>query len=148
MRLAMRLPEKKPGDTSIANDIDPRDEADAEIIDLAQRNAFVAQTSIADANHLGDSMLQALRFEGPALVQVYAPSPSRHGFMPQQSLMQAQLAIASRALPLFRYSPTAAGVFGLRIGAVHVARKEKLGARVADDVTLLDALDEPAVRVQ
>ena len=42
MRLAMRLPEKKPGDTTIANDIDPRDEADAEIIDLAQRNAFPA----------------------------------------------------------------------------------------------------------
>lgn len=42
MRLAMRLPEKKPGATPVANDIDPRDEADAEIIDLAQRNAFPA----------------------------------------------------------------------------------------------------------
>ncbi len=42
MRLAMRLPEKKPGDDRIANDIDPRDDTDAEIIDLAQRNAFPA----------------------------------------------------------------------------------------------------------
>ncbi|MEZ5681738.1 MAG: TrbI/VirB10 family protein [Erythrobacter sp.] len=42
MRLAMRLPEKKSGKTTIANDIDPRDETDAEIIDLAQRNAFPA----------------------------------------------------------------------------------------------------------
>ena len=42
MRLAMRLPEKKAGSDTIANDIDPRDEADAEIIDLAQRNAFPA----------------------------------------------------------------------------------------------------------
>lgn len=41
MRLAMRLPEKKVGD-GIANDIDPRDETDAEVIDLAQRNAFPA----------------------------------------------------------------------------------------------------------
>ncbi len=40
MRLAMRLPEKQPGDGPIANDVDPRDEAGAEIIDLAQRNAF------------------------------------------------------------------------------------------------------------
>ncbi len=40
MRLAMRLPEKKPGPGGIANDVDPRDEADAEVIDLAQRNAF------------------------------------------------------------------------------------------------------------
>ena len=42
MRLAMRLSEKKPGDTGIANDVDPRDETDAEVIDLAQRNAFPA----------------------------------------------------------------------------------------------------------
>lgn len=41
MRLAMRLPAKK-GNDGIANDIDPRDEADAEVIDLAQRNAFPA----------------------------------------------------------------------------------------------------------
>lgn len=40
MRLAMRLPEKKPGKETVANDVDPREEADAEIIDLAQRNAF------------------------------------------------------------------------------------------------------------
>ena len=85
------------------------------LLALAQRNAFVAQTSIADADHLGDSMLQALRFDGPALIQVYAPSPVRHGFVPRQALAQAQLAIASRALPLFRYNPTAAGVFGLRM---------------------------------
>ncbi|WP_369027009.1 TrbI/VirB10 family protein [Qipengyuania sp. RANM35] len=42
MRLAMRLLEKKSGQTQVANDIDPRDEADAEVIDLAQRNAFPA----------------------------------------------------------------------------------------------------------
>ncbi|WP_247712249.1 TrbI/VirB10 family protein [Qipengyuania qiaonensis] len=42
MRLAMRLPEKKSGNNGIANDVDPRDDTDAEIIDLAQRNAFPA----------------------------------------------------------------------------------------------------------
>ena len=42
MRLAMRLPEKKPGSAGIANDVDPRDETDADVIDLAQRNAFPA----------------------------------------------------------------------------------------------------------
>ena len=40
MRLAMRLPEQKPGDSGAANDIDPREGSDAEVIDLAQRNAF------------------------------------------------------------------------------------------------------------
>ena len=43
MRLAMRLPAKKPGET-IANDLDPRDGETAEIIDLASRNAFPAVT--------------------------------------------------------------------------------------------------------
>ncbi|MBX7495204.1 type VI secretion protein [Qipengyuania sp. 6B39] len=38
----MRLPEKTAGTEKFANDIDPRDEADAEVIDLAQRNAFPA----------------------------------------------------------------------------------------------------------
>ena len=40
MRLAMRLPEKKPGDSGVANDIDPREGSDAEVIDRAQRNGF------------------------------------------------------------------------------------------------------------
>ena len=85
------------------------------LLALAQRNAFVAQTSVADPVHLGESMLQALGYEGPALIQVYAPSPRRHGYASEQTLLQAQLAVASRVLPLFRYDPRADGVFGSRI---------------------------------
>ncbi len=43
MRLAMRLPARKPGETA-ANDLDPREGESAEIIDLASRNAFPAVT--------------------------------------------------------------------------------------------------------
>lgn len=39
MKLAMRMPPKS-GLSDAANDVDPRDGADAEIIDLAQRNSF------------------------------------------------------------------------------------------------------------
>jgi len=85
------------------------------LLALGQRNAFVAQTSVADPDHLGESMQQALGYEGPALLQVYAPSPTRHGFPSCQTVAQAELAVASRALPLFRYDPTADGVFGSRI---------------------------------
>jgi len=85
------------------------------LLALAQRNAFVAQTSVADPVHLGESMLQALGYDGPALIQVYAPSPTRHGFASEQTLALAQLAITCRAMPLFRYDPTAEGVFGSRI---------------------------------
>ena len=82
---------------------------------LAQRKAFVAQSSVADAAHFAGCLSRALRHPGPALVQVYAPSPRRHGFEPQQALVQAQQAVECRALPLFLYDPAAEGVFGLRI---------------------------------
>jgi len=85
------------------------------LLALAQRNAFVAQTSVADPVHLGESMLKALHCEGPALLQLYAPSPSRDGFASRQTLAQAEFAVTSRALPLFRYDPTAKGVFGSRM---------------------------------
>jgi len=85
------------------------------LLSLAQRNAFVAQTSVADPAHLGESMLQGLHYDGPALIQVYAPSPTRHGFAADQTLTQAENAVASRAMPLFRYDPTVEGVFGSRI---------------------------------
>ena len=85
------------------------------LLALAQRNAFVAQTSVADPVHLGESMLKALHCEGPALLQLYAPSPSRDGFASRETLAQAEFAVASRALPLFRYDPTAKGVFGSRM---------------------------------
>jgi len=85
------------------------------LLALAQRKAYVAQTSVANSEHLGESVLHALAYEGPALVQVYAPSPRRHGFIPRQTLAQARLAVDCRALPLFRYNPHAEGVFGSRI---------------------------------
>jgi len=85
------------------------------LLALAQRNAFVAQTSVADPVHLGESVLQALGYDGPALIQVYAASPTRHGFASERSVQQAELAITSRTLPLFRYDPTADGVFGSRL---------------------------------
>jgi pyruvate-ferredoxin/flavodoxin oxidoreductase len=92
---------------------DPR--AGLSLLALAQRNAYVAQCSVARPAHFAESLLQALRHDGPALIQVYAPSPARHGFASDRALEQAQLAVASRALPLFRYDPEGEGVFGSRI---------------------------------
>ena len=43
MRLAMRLPNGKSGQ-GVANDVDPREVEQAEVIDLASRNAFPAVT--------------------------------------------------------------------------------------------------------
>ena len=96
------------------------------LLALAQRNAFVAQTSVADAVHLGDSVLDALRFGGPALIQAYAPSPSRHGFPSELSVHQAALAVSSRAMPLYRYDPSADGVFGSRLSLAGNPQPEEL----------------------
>ena len=93
----------------------PAGRANLGLLALAQRNAFVAQSSVANPVHLGDSMLGALDFDGPALVQVYAPSPGRHGFASEQALQQSEHAINTRAMPLYRYDPRADGVFGSRI---------------------------------
>ncbi len=85
------------------------------LLALAQRNAFIAQTSISDPRHLSQSVLNALRFNGPALINVHAPSPERHGFAMDRTVEQARLAVASRAMPLFRYDPAGEGVFGTRL---------------------------------
>jgi pyruvate-ferredoxin/flavodoxin oxidoreductase len=92
---------------------DPR--AGLGLMALSQRDAYVAQTSISDATHLGECMLEALAYAGPALLQVYAPSPMRHGYASRQTLDQARLAVDSRVLPLFRYDPRGDGVFGSRM---------------------------------
>lgn len=85
------------------------------LLALAQRNAYVAQTSIAEPSHYRQSVREALRFGGPALIRVHAPSPEQHGFAMDKTIEQAKLALASRAIPLFRYNPENEGVFGSRL---------------------------------
>ena len=85
------------------------------LLALAQRNAYVAQTSLAEPDHFGASVMQALAYDGPALVQVYAPSPSRDGYAIDGLVEQSHRAVAARTLPLFCYDPRAEGVFGSRI---------------------------------
>ncbi len=85
------------------------------LVALAQRNAYVAQCSIANTEQLNQSMREALHYHGPALLRIHAPSPLRHGFASDQTLQQAVHAVNSRAFPLFRYNPEHAGVFGTRI---------------------------------
>lgn len=82
---------------------------------LAQRKAFVAQSSIAAPEHLRQSVREALKFGGPALISLNVPSPERHGFAATATLQQAENAILSRTQPLFRYSPDGEGVFGSRL---------------------------------
>ena len=97
----------------LAAGTDPRNNLG--LMALAQRRAYVAQTSIAEPAHFRHSVREALGFAGPALIRVHAPSPGRHGFAANRTLEQARLAVSSRAFPLFRYHPAGQGVFGSRI---------------------------------
>ena len=100
-------------DAPLAAARDPK--ADLGLLAVAQRSAYVAQTSVAAAAHLRQSMREALKYKGPALIHVHVPSPGRHGFHVNQAMRQARLALDSRAFPLFRYDPQGEGVFGSRI---------------------------------
>lgn len=115
------------------------------LLALVQRNAYVAQTSIAFADHFALCLEQALGFRGAALVQVCAPSPGRDGFDPADTIEQARLAVSSRVLPLFRYDPRAEGVFGSRIsldGNPDDDETAVTGRRLADWQTLLELAGE------
>ncbi len=87
MRLATRLPEK-PDRNGAANDVDPRDEADAGIIDLAQRNAFPA---VAQRSGKSDAMGMVAGIAivaGLGLVTLWAMDSAR--FAPQENQQPAE----------------------------------------------------------
>lgn len=97
MRLAMRLPEKKPGSEAIANDTDPRDTADAEVIDLAQRNAFPA---VARPSGKSDALGLAAGIAivaGLGLVTLWSMNSAR--VAPPQGIGNPQVAAAPQVPP-------------------------------------------------
>ncbi|WP_082892399.1 TrbI/VirB10 family protein [Qipengyuania flava] len=102
MRLAMRLPEKKPGDSGVANDIDPREDSDAEVIDLAQRNAFPAVARpVGKSDALG--MVAGIAIvAGLGLVTLWSMNSTRvaqpEGIGGQQAPVAAAPAVAPEAV--------------------------------------------------
>ena len=92
---------------------DPR--ANTGLLAIACRSAYVAQTSIANPEHFQRSIAEAIQFSGPAFIRIHSPSPYRHGFESDQTIGQAELAVRSRAFPLFNYNPALDGVYGTRL---------------------------------
>jgi pyruvate-ferredoxin/flavodoxin oxidoreductase len=84
------------------------------LVAMAHRRAFVLTGSLAHPDHLARGLADALAWPGPALIQLHAPSPRRHGFAVEAMLERARLAVEGRAQILFRYDPAAEGLFGLR----------------------------------
>ena len=88
--------------------------SDLALLTLSRRNSFNAQCSVGFTDHLMAAVQGALNCSGPALIQVHAPSPQRHGFATGQTIERARKAVQSRTFPLFIYDPQAEGVFGSR----------------------------------
>lgn len=88
---------------------------DPTLVAVAHRTAFVLAGSVAHPTHLYRGLEGALAHAGPALLHVYAPSPSRHGFAPDALLARARAAVDGRVHPLAVYDPDGDGVFGRRL---------------------------------
>ncbi|MEM0951976.1 MAG: thiamine pyrophosphate-dependent enzyme [Cyanobacteria bacterium P01_H01_bin.74] len=70
-------------------------------------NVFVAQTIGVNASHYYKVINRALEFDGPAVINVYTTCQPEHGVADDMAAAQAQLAVKSRAFPLFIYDPDA-----------------------------------------
>jgi pyruvate/2-oxoacid:ferredoxin oxidoreductase beta subunit/Pyruvate/2-oxoacid:ferredoxin oxidoreductase delta subunit len=72
---------------------------------LAHGDVYVAQTTSAHINHFYRAVIEANSYPGPAVVIAYTTCQPEHGVGDDRSARQAQLAVATRAFPLFTYDP-------------------------------------------
>ena len=87
--------------------ISGKQERRKEIAQIAMMHpyTYVAQTTAAHANHFYKSVLGALEFDGPALVNCYTTCQPEHGVADDMASHQARLAVDTRAFPLLVYDP-------------------------------------------
>ncbi len=74
-------------------------------IAMMHPRTFVAQTTCAHVNHFYRCVLDALEFDGPALVCCYTTCQPEHGVADNMATDQARLAVDTRAFPLLIYDP-------------------------------------------
>ncbi len=74
-------------------------------IAMMHPRTFVAQTTCAHVNHFYRSVIDALEFDGPAIVCCYTTCQPEHGVADNMATDQARLAVDTRAFPLMIYDP-------------------------------------------
>jgi pyruvate-ferredoxin/flavodoxin oxidoreductase len=92
---------------TVAGPVERAAGSDADAVTLVHRRVFVASCSVAYPNHFFKAFRDALDFSGPALIQLYAPSPRQNGYRPSETIRRAICAVESRVRPLLHYDPTA-----------------------------------------
>jgi pyruvate/2-oxoacid:ferredoxin oxidoreductase beta subunit/NAD-dependent dihydropyrimidine dehydrogenase PreA subunit len=74
-------------------------------IAMMHPRTFVAQTTCAHVNHFYRSCIDAMEFDGPAIVCCYTTCQPEHGVADNMATDQARLAVDTRAFPLMSYDP-------------------------------------------
>ena len=84
-----------------------KQEGRKEIAQIAMMHprTFVSQTTCAHTNHFYKSVLGALEFDGPAIINCFTTCQPEHGVADNMASVQARLAVDSRAFPLMIYDP-------------------------------------------
>jgi pyruvate-ferredoxin/flavodoxin oxidoreductase len=104
---------------------------------LRYRRAFVLQSSIACYNHLADGFARSLKYNGPALLHIFTPSPIRGNFPAERTIHQAKIVVDSRAFPLFTFDPSLHGEFGSRLSLAGNPAPSELWASVSEGKAIL-----------
>ncbi|MGN7611249.1 thiamine pyrophosphate-dependent enzyme [Magnetococcales bacterium HHB-1] len=84
-------------------------------IAMMHPNTFVVQTVGPMINHFYKSVEAALRYDGPAVINVYTTCQPEHQVADDLSATQALLAVESRAFPVFVYDPEAGPTLASRL---------------------------------
>ena len=74
-------------------------------IAMMHPRSYVAQTTCAHVNHFYRCVIDAMEFDGPALVCCYTTCQPEHGVADNMATDQARLAVDTRAFPLLMYDP-------------------------------------------
>jgi len=74
-------------------------------IAMMHPRTFVAQTTCAHVNHFYRSVIDAMEFDGPAIVCCYTTCQPEHGVADNMATDQARLSVDTRAFPLLIYDP-------------------------------------------
>ena len=74
-------------------------------IAMMHPRTFVAQTTCAHTNHFYRSCIDAMEFDGPAIVCCYTTCQPEHGVADNMATDQARLSVDTRAFPLMSYDP-------------------------------------------
>ncbi len=74
-------------------------------IAMMHPRTFVAQTTCAHVNHFYRSVIDALEFDGPAVIMCYTTCQPEHGVADDMATDQAKLAVDSRTFPLLVHDP-------------------------------------------